>query len=58
MVVAVFADLNAVRAHLPFLEVCVEDVIDGEIKGQCIIEETLVYMCADVPKGIHFTLLF
>ena len=49
MVVAVFADLNAVRAHLPFLEIGIKDVVDGEIKGQCIIEETLVDMCTDVP---------
>ena len=35
MVVAVFADLNAVRAHLPSFHIGVEDVVDGEIKGQC-----------------------
>ena len=54
VVIAILTNLNAVRAHLPFLEIGIKDVVDGEIKGQCTIEETLVYMCTDVPKGIHF----
>jgi len=33
MVVAVFADLNAVRAHLPSFHIGVEDVVDSEIEG-------------------------